>query len=152
MTAEQVFSIANLLAVAGWLVLIVAGRIRWVAPLVTGAILPLLFALLYSFLIAAHWGEKHGGFGSLAQVHALFTNDWLLLGGWVHYLAFDLFIGSWQVRDAQKHKIPHLLIIPALHHPADADSNAATRIRRRVIGYRRMALENPGKARQFRIL
>jgi hypothetical protein len=114
MTAEQVFSIANLLAVAGWLVLIVAGRIRWVAPLVTGAILPLLFALLYSFLIAAHWGEKHGGFGSLAQVHALFTNDWLLLGGWVHYLAFDLFIGSWQVRDAQKHKIPHLLIIPAL--------------------------------------
>jgi len=24
--------------------------------------------------------------------------------GWVHYLAFDLFIGSWQVRDAQKHK------------------------------------------------
>jgi Domain of unknown function (DUF4281) len=114
MTAEQVFSIANLLAVAGWLVLIVAGRFRWVASLVTGAILPLLFALLYSFLIAAHWGEKNGGFGSLTQVHALFTNDWLLLAGWVHYLAFDLFIGSWQVRDAQKHKIPHLLIVPAL--------------------------------------
>jgi hypothetical protein len=114
MTAEQVFSIANLLAVAGWLVLIVAGRIRWVASLVTGVILPLLFALLYTFLIAVHWGEKTGGFGTLAQVHALFTNDWLLLAGWVHYLAFDLFIGSWQVRDAQKHKIPHLLVIPAL--------------------------------------
>ena len=114
MTAEQIFSIANLLAVAGWVILIVAGRVRWVASLVTGAILPLLFALLYSFLIAAHWGEKTGGFGTLAQVHALFTNDWLLLAGWVHYLAFDLFVGSWQVRDAQKHKIPHLLIVPAL--------------------------------------
>ena len=114
MTAEQVFSIANLIAVAGWLILIVAGRIRWIASLVTGAILPLLFAVLYSFLVAAHWGEKTGGFGTLAQVRALFSNDWLLLAGWVHYLAFDLFIGSWQVRDAQKHGIPHLLLVPGL--------------------------------------
>jgi hypothetical protein len=114
MTAEQVFSIANLIAVAGWLILIVAGRIRWITSLVTGAILPLLFAVLYSFLVAAHWGEKTGGFGTLAQVRALFSNDWLLLAGWVHYLAFDLFIGSWQVRDAQKHDIPHLLLVPGL--------------------------------------
>jgi hypothetical protein len=114
MTAEQVFSIANLIAVAGWLILIVAGRIRWVSSLVTGIVLPLLFALLYSFLVAAHWGEKTGGFGTLAQVRALFSNDWLLLAAWVHYLAFDLFIGSWQVRDAQKHGIPHLLLVPGL--------------------------------------
>jgi hypothetical protein len=114
MTADQVFSIANLIAIAGWLILIVAGRIRWVASLVTGAILPLLFAVIYSFLVAAHWGEKTGGFGTLGQVRALFSNDWMLLAGWVHYLAFDLFIGSWQVRDAQKQGIPHLLLVPGL--------------------------------------
>jgi hypothetical protein len=114
MTAEQVFFIANLIAVAGWLLLIVAGRTRWVSSLVTGIVLPLLFALLYSFLVAAHWGEKTGGFGTLAQVRTLFSNDWLLLAGWVHYLAFDLFIGSWQVRDARKHGIPHLLLVPGL--------------------------------------
>jgi hypothetical protein len=114
MTAEQVFSIANLIAVAGWMILIVAGRIRWVSSLVTGIVLPLLFALLYSFLVAAHWGEKTGGFGTLAQVRTLFSNDWLLLAGWVHYLAFDLFIGSWQVQDARKHGIPHLLLVPGL--------------------------------------
>ena len=114
MTAEQVFSIANLIAVAGWLVLIVAARVRWVPSLVTGVMAPLLFAVIYSFLIATHWGEKTGGFGSIAEVRALFSNDWLLLAGWIHYLAFDLFVGSWQVRDAQKHKIPHLLVIPCL--------------------------------------
>jgi hypothetical protein len=102
------------MAIADWLILIVAGRVRWVASLITGAILPLLFALLYSFLIATHWAEKTGGFGTLAQVHALFTNDWLLLAGWVHYLAFDLFVGSWKVRDAQKHGISHLFVIPGL--------------------------------------
>jgi membrane protein insertase Oxa1/YidC/SpoIIIJ len=114
MTPEQLFSIANFGALLGWLVLVVAGPKRWAAPLVTGAILPLLFAVLYVGLIAAHLGGSSGGFSSLAAVAALFSNPWLLLAGWVHYLAFDLFIGSWQVRDARRKGIPHLLVIPAL--------------------------------------
>ena len=84
------------------------------ASLVTGAILPALFAVLYTCLVVTHWNERTGGFGSLAQVHALFSNDWLLLAGWVHYLAFDLFVGSWQVRDARKHHFPYLLVLPGL--------------------------------------
>jgi hypothetical protein len=47
-------------------------------------------------------------------VRALFENPWLLLAGWTHYLAFDLFIGGWEVRDAQRRGIPHLLVVPAL--------------------------------------
>jgi hypothetical protein len=114
MTAEQVFSIANAAALGGWLILVFAGRARWAASLVTGAILPLLFAVLYSGLILAHWGQTEGGFGTLAQVQALFSNPWLLLAGWVHYLAFDLFVGSWEVRDAQRHGISQLLVAPCL--------------------------------------
>ena len=34
--------------------------------------------------------------------------------GWTHYLAFDLFIGGWEVRDAQSRGISHLLVVPAL--------------------------------------
>ena len=29
-------------------------------------------------------------------------------------LAFDLFIGAWEVRDAQKHQVPHLAFVPCL--------------------------------------
>jgi len=29
----------------------------------------------------------------------------VLLAGWTHYLAFDLFIGGWEVRDAQRRGI-----------------------------------------------
>jgi len=114
MSAEQVFSIANSTALLGWLILVVLGPKRWAAPLITGAILPLIFAVLYAGLILAHWGESKGGFSSLASVATLFSNQWLLLAGWVHYLAFDLFIGSWQVRDARRKGIPHLLVIPSL--------------------------------------
>ena len=114
MNPEQAFSISNSVALAGWLILIFTGRKRWSAALVTGAILPTLLAILYVGLIATHWAGSEGGFGTLAEVSKLFANPWLLLAGWVHYLAFDLFIGSWQVRDAQSRQIPHLVVIPCL--------------------------------------
>jgi hypothetical protein len=44
----------------------------------------------------------------------LFRNEYLLLAGWIHYLAFDLFIGSWQVRDAERNGVPHLAVVPCL--------------------------------------
>ena len=114
MTAENVFSIANIIALAGWLILIVMGRHRLAHTLVTGVILPLLLTALYTAILVIHWTESEGGFGSLAGVQALFSNQWLLLAGWVHYLAFDLFVGSWEVRDAQQHRIPRWAMIPCL--------------------------------------
>jgi len=114
MSAEQIFSICNNVALLGWIVLIVAGWKRWAAALATGAILPLLLAIVYSGLIVSHWGETPGGFGSLSAVAMLFSNHWLLLAGWVHYLAFDLFVGSWEIRDSQRLGISHWLVIPCL--------------------------------------
>lgn len=107
MSADKIFSICNSLALLGWLLLIFAGRKRWVGFLITGAILPLLFAVAYLGLVAAHFRESTGGFGSLTDVAALFSNHWMLLAGWIHYLCFDLFIGSWEVRDAEERGISH---------------------------------------------
>ena len=114
MSASQIFSLANSLALFGWLILILAGRRRWAASLVTGAILPAFFAALYIGLLSAHWGEAKGGFTTLEAVRSLFSNQWAVLGGWIHYLAFDLFIGSWQVRDSERNAIPHWMVIPCL--------------------------------------
>jgi hypothetical protein len=114
MSAEQAFSIANLSAAAGWLLLIAIGRRRWVHTVVTGGVLPVLLSVLYVVLLVTQLGRIQGGFGSLAGVQALFSNEWVLLAGWVHYLAFDLLIGSWEARDAQKHGISHLAVVPCL--------------------------------------
>jgi hypothetical protein len=114
MTAEQLFKLCNLAAMAGWLMLVFAGRARWAARLVTGMLIPALLAVVYVAVLGLHWGESKGGFGTLEAVMLLFTNRWLVLGGWVHYLAFDLFIGSWEVRDSARLGISHLLVIPCL--------------------------------------
>lgn len=114
MTPEQIFSIANLVALAGWILLaVLPGRV-WVSKVVTAVLIPALLAAVYVPVLALNWGTSEGGFGSLAQVALLFSNPWALLAGWVHYLAFDLFVGSWEVRDARVHAIPHWFVLPCL--------------------------------------
>jgi len=113
-TSEFLFGICNKVAVLGWLLLVFAGRKRWASGLLTGVCVPILLGLVYSFLIPLHWNESNGSFATLGGVSALFANRWLLLAGWIHYLAFDLFIGSWEVRDAARNRIPHWTVIPSL--------------------------------------
>lgn len=114
MTPEMLFGLCNKLAALSWLVLIVIGWKRWASGLITAVIVPLALAMVYTLLILFHWGENQGSFNTLDGVAALFANRWLLLAGWVHYLAFDLFIGNWEVRDSAKYRIPHLAVVPCL--------------------------------------
>ena len=113
MSAEQLFSTLNLITIVAWLAMIFLPRLRWTSTVVP-VVLPLLLALVYVVLVASTVPWSEGGFSSLAAVRTLFDNPWALLAGWAHYLAFDLFIGGWEVRDAQRHGIPHLLVVPAL--------------------------------------
>ena len=104
---------AGLLAMVGWLVMIVVPRNRY-AKLAGGLVVPLVLSVGYLLLIAQHFRGAEGGFGSLADVATLFQKQELLLAGWIHYLAFDLFIGGWEIRDSQRRGIPHLVVIPCL--------------------------------------
>jgi hypothetical protein len=113
MTAEQLFSILNLMNLAAWLPLVFLPRARWATTIVPVA-MPALLAVVYVVLVVSTLPWSEGGFFSLAAVSALFRDPWVLLAGWTHYLAFDLFIGGWEVRDAQASGIPHLLVVPAL--------------------------------------
>jgi hypothetical protein len=114
MNAESLFSLAGTLVLPGWLLLLFLPRWRRVTPLVTAITIPALLAILYVWLIVVHLPGAGGGFGSLGDVSELFRNEYLLLAGWIHYLAFDLFIGSWQVRDAERNGVPHLAVVPCL--------------------------------------
>ncbi len=113
MTAEQLFTILNFATMAAWLPLVCLPRVRWTSTVVPLA-MPSLLAVIYVVLAATALPGSEGGFSSLAGVKLMFDNPWVLLAGWTHYLAFDLFIGGWEVRDAQRRGIPHLFIVPAL--------------------------------------
>lgn len=111
MSDAQLFQAANTTALVCWLALVV--QPRRVAPVLRFAI-PAAFALLYAWALTTAPHNPDGGFGSLAQVKALFTQDRAVLAGWVHYLAFDLFVGCWEVMDAGERGIRHWLVVPCL--------------------------------------
>lgn len=118
MTADALFRLCNSTAMAGWVLLVATGwsprASRIISSLITGLLVPGLLCALYLSLIATHWVGHKGGFTSLSAVMLLFTDRWLVLAGWVHYLAFDLFIGSWQVRDARRNRVAFALVVPCL--------------------------------------
>ncbi len=114
MSAETLFAICNTLVLPGWLLLVVMPRWKWTTKVITSVMMPFLFALVYLYLVLVYFGKSEGGFGSLAGVTELFQNPYILLAGWLHYLAFDLFVGSWEVRDAQRLGMSHWLVIPCL--------------------------------------
>ena len=114
MTANQIFSIVNPIAFLAWLLLIVLPGRRWVIDVVAGFAVPLLFAIVYTALVATNFFGSAGGFSSLPDVALLFNNPWLLLAGWTHYLAFDLLVGTWEARDARERGVPHVLLVPCL--------------------------------------
>jgi hypothetical protein len=113
-TPEQIFSVANLIATAAWIALVILPGRRWVTGVVTSTVVPLLFATVYVGIVATTFGRTPGGFSSLAAVATLFSSPWALLAGWIHYLAFDLLIGTWETRDARERGVPHPVLVPCL--------------------------------------
>lgn len=114
MNPDTLFQIANPLALLGWLALAFSPRAPTAAQRVAGLFIPLVLSAGYTALVLAFWTSSEGGFDSLANVARLFESRWMLLAGWVHYLAFDLLIGAWEVRTARREGLRHLLVLPCL--------------------------------------
>jgi len=81
---------------------------------VAGRVAPALFAVAYVAIVLTIFPRAQGSFSTLAGVSALFANPWLLLAGWLHYLAFDLLVGAWEARDSVERAVPRWLLVPCL--------------------------------------
>ena len=116
LTAAQLFQIANPLALLGWIVLIASILLNkpvWRDQL-AGRFWPLGLSALYTALIVFFFFKAPGGFDTLDNVQLLFTSEWAALAGWVHYLAFDLFLGAWISREVITGGMSRLLLLPLL--------------------------------------
>ena len=116
MTADFVFSLANSAALVGWLLLAAGVMLKrdFLITTLAGRVWPIGFAALYTILILFFFGSAPGGFDSLSNVQLLFTSHWAATAGWIHYLAFDLFIGSWISAQVIARSLPRLTLIVIL--------------------------------------
>lgn len=114
MDLETVFSLASAAVLPGWLALLASPWAPRTAQVVAGLLVPLLLSAAYVALVMAFLGPAEGGFGSLAEVMALFDAPGAALAGWIHFLAFDLLVGAMIVRRARAEGMRFLLVLPCL--------------------------------------
>jgi hypothetical protein len=113
MSADALFSLLNPSTFPAWALLLFAPRWKWTLPIVRFVMIPAL-AVVYVAILLTKWGEGEGDFMSLAGVMSLFDAPYGVVAGWVHYLAFDLFVGAWIVEDALKRGAPAWLRVAPL--------------------------------------
>lgn len=111
---ENMFSLAGIIAMIGWLMLLVSPLMPNWSDRIAGVVLPLVLSLGYLLLLLVPASASGGGFGTLADVIILFSYEQAALAGWVHFLAFDLFIGAWVCRTARLEGLPFILVLPCL--------------------------------------
>lgn len=119
MSQDAVFGWINGIAIAGWLALLLGPLIPELSQRLAAVICPLLLAIGYVAVIGWSLGGGEGGgsapdFTTLDGVAAIFSTRTAVLAGWAHYLAFDLFVGAWEARDARRRGLAHAVLIPAL--------------------------------------
>lgn len=119
MSYETLFTALYVVIVPFWLLLIIAPRWPVTMVLVQSVVPTVLLGGLYGwfFFTGAFFGSdlpEGAGFSTLANLKIMFTDDKAVLAGWVHYLVFDLFVGAWETRDAQRRGVNHFVLVPCL--------------------------------------
>ena len=115
MNTDFIFQLSNSFVLIGWLLLIFAPN--WQHTIKFARIFVIVpLGLLYAFFVLTTLSAfDPQQFSTLAGVKALFANDTAILVGWIHYLTFDLFVGTYIVSEATKismHRALYTLCLP----------------------------------------
>jgi hypothetical protein len=111
MSMSTLFSLSSLLVMPFWALMILLPerliRSPWIAAPA---------ALLYVALVVPQLGGVLGAVANpdLAGIAALFASEAAVTVAWVHFLAFDLFVGRWVYLDARERRIHPLVSGPVL--------------------------------------
>jgi hypothetical protein len=111
MTPTTVFTLANMIALPMWILLVLLPKWKVTQFLIAYKVIPLVLAFVYAvYIVQALMVGGMMDFGTLDSVMALFTDETAVLAGWVHYLAFDLLVGMWILEQNKKVGIHQILM------------------------------------------
>jgi hypothetical protein len=107
--ASAIFQFGNTFVLLGWILLVLIPYWKYTQTIIMSGII-IVLAVIYSFLIIKDIGGFNpDSFGSLENVMQLFTNEDAVAAGWMHYLAFDLFVGAYIMRKSEALGISRIL-------------------------------------------
>ena len=111
-----VFSLSFLLVAPFWLLMIFVPRWHWTQRMMQSALIIVPAAVLYLVLVLPQFGQVLLELlnPQLPAIAALLGTERGATIGWVHFLAFDLFVGRWVYLDSRQRDINVLLMAPIL--------------------------------------
>ena len=118
---EMIYLWTNIGVIPFWFILLFFPQSKICKFFVTSIVPYLIFGSVYIYLLYYFFISEYEFFNNfnlylgLDELMNLFSNQAFLITLWIHFLAINLFCGSWIVNDSQKLLISkHLIFIPLL--------------------------------------
>lgn len=112
---ETAYLLLNASVLPVWALMVFAPSAAVTQRITATPLMPVVYAVVYTALLLG--GNVFGGeghMGSLAGLRVAFEQDSVLLLAWVHYLCFDMAMGMWAFRDAQRLELSWARVAPCL--------------------------------------
>ena len=116
LTFENIYLWTNFGILPFWLMLIIIPNSKFTQFFVNSIILPLILSTIYIYIVYQTILLDEPIFDvlklylNLDNLYTVFATESFLLVFWLHFLALNLFLGSWISRDGVKYNIPRGLI------------------------------------------
>ena len=116
LTFQNIYIYSSFGVLPFWLLLLLIPNSKITQIFVNSIILPLILALAYIYvlyqaiLLDDHFLEVFKLYLSIDNLYTIFATESFLLFFWIHFLAVNLFLGSWVSRDSVKYNIPKKII------------------------------------------
>jgi len=120
LTFENIYMWANFGILPFWAMLIIIPNSKFTQFFVNSIILPLVLSVAYTYviyqsiLLQEPILDIFRLYLSLDDLYTTFATESFLLFFWLHFLALNLFLGSWISRDAIKYNVSRSLIFVPL--------------------------------------
>ena len=120
LTFENIYLWTNFGVLPFWAMLILIPNSRLTQIFVNSVILPLILATAYIYviyqtiLLEENLFETFKLYLSFDNLYTIFAVESFLLAFWLHFIALNLFLGSWVSRDGVKYIIPKSVVFVPL--------------------------------------
>ena len=113
---ETIFQLSNLLIMPFWLLMILLPHWHWTQRIMASLWTVVPASLLYAILVMPNLLAFVGDLANptLPGIVALLGSPNGAVIGWIHFLAFDLFVGRWIFLDSRQHSLSAWLVSPTL--------------------------------------
>ena len=115
LTFENIYLWANFGVLPFWFLLIILPNSKVTQFFVNSILIPLILGAIYVYVLYQAFLLDDPVFDilklylNLDNLYTVFATESFLLVFWIHFLALNLFLGSWLSRDAFKYNIPRKL-------------------------------------------